>query len=106
MKARNEKTQEDQKRTIIVPNLTRGDEETMRDQAFKDAAKSIARLCYPYRHNSSKTKKVLDLLECGFLFGVENYLKVHNDNTKKTYLRNFLPCEGIAPDGYSAVGII
>ena len=52
MKAHNEKTREDKNRTIIIPNLTQEDEETTRDQAFKDVTKSVARLYYPYHHNS------------------------------------------------------
>ena len=87
MKAHNEKTREDEKRTIIVPNMTQEDEETRRDQAFKDATESVARLCYPYRHNSSKTKNIFDLLECGLLFGAENYMKVHTDKTGKKLTR-------------------
>ena len=94
MKAHNEKTWEDHKRTIIVPNLTQEDEETTRNQAFKDATKSVARLCYLYCHNSSKTKKILNLLECGLLFGAENYMKVHNDKTaKKLTLATFSPAK-------------
>ena len=35
-------------------------------------------MCYPYRHNSSKAKTVLYLIECGIFFGAENFIKTRN----------------------------
>ena len=79
-KNRNQKNMqtEVQKRSIFIKTIPVKTSESVHDKKFKNTIEAAAKLCYPYRHNSSKAKKVLDLLECGLLFGAENFIKNHN----------------------------
>ena len=66
---------------IEIPVLPKLASDSRRDVAFKDSIESAAKICYPYWRNNSKSKKMLDLLECGMLFGADGYMKQHNSNT-------------------------
>ena len=45
-----------------------------RDEAFKKVTKEGAKMCYPYAQKATKTKKLLDFLESGFLFNSEGFI--------------------------------
>ena len=66
--------------------------ESERDNAYKDAIESFAKICYPYRQNNTKAKKLLDLLECGLVFWADKYVKKHNkDSAQKITRATFIP---------------
>ena len=57
MKCHNQKIRKKQDQSVVIPELTREDAETKRDNFFTDAVESVAKICYPYRHNNAKAKK-------------------------------------------------
>ena len=63
-----------------------------RDVQYCCAIESVSKICFPYRHNNFKAKKMLDLLESGLLFGAETFVeKNHIKFTKKLTRATFSP---------------
>ena len=74
-------------RTITVPNLPKSASNSERDATFKKVVENAAKLCYPYARRSTKTKKLLDLLESGSLFNSESFMTTWKGNVAKKLTR-------------------
>ena len=89
---RNKELLEANKRFVYVQPLPEDADTFECDVQYCRAIVSVSKLCFPYRHNNFKAKKMLGLLESGLLVGAETFVEKHYIKfTKKLMGATFSP---------------